>query len=154
ATTFAVLSTMDRLSMGPVYVLAGVWGLFNALDTPARRALIPSLVPRAQAARASSLAATGMVIGMMTGSAIGAVLVAQLGPTVSFAVNALSFLVDVGILATIRVPASPRVARAPGQVRDGLRYLGPNRRLRGPLVVLAVIATLGFNVQASLPGYV
>jgi MFS family permease len=154
ATAFTVLSTMDRLSMGSVYALATVWGLFNALDTPARRALIPALVPRDQAARASSLAATGMLIGMMAGSALGALLVARVGPTVAFAVNALSFAVDVGILASIRVPTSPRVARAPGQVRAGLRYVGRTSRLRDPLLVLAVVATLAFNVQASVPVYV
>jgi MFS family permease len=154
ATAFAVLSTMDRLSMGFVYAMATVWGLFNALDTPARRALIPSLVPRDQAARASSLAATGMLVAMMAGSALGALLVARVGPTVAFGVNALSFAVDVGILATIRVSASPRVARAPGQIRDGLRYVGRTARLRDPLLTLAVIATLAFNIQASVPVYV
>jgi len=154
ATAFAVLSTMDRLSMVAVYALATVWGLFNALDTPARRALIPTLVPRDQAARASSLAATGMLIGMMAGSALGALLMARVGPTVAFGVNALSFAVDVAILATIRVSASPRVARAPGQIRDGLRYVGRTTRLRDPLLTLAVIATLAFNIQASVPVYV
>jgi len=145
---------MDRLSMGSIFALATVWGLFNALDTPARRALIPALVPRDQAARASSLAATGMLVAMLAGSALGALLVARVGPTVAFGLNALSFLVDVGILATIRVAASPRVARAPGQIRDGLRYVGRSNRLRDPLLVLAVIATLAFNVQASVPVYV
>jgi MFS family permease len=154
AAAFAALYMMDSLSMPLIYGLATVWGVFNALDTPARRSLIPALVPREQAARASSLAATGMLIGMTVGSAIGAVLVARVGPGACFAVNALSFLVDVGILATIRVPASPRVARAPGQIRDGLRYLARSSRLRDPLLILAVIATLGFNVQASVPGYV
>jgi MFS family permease len=154
ALAFAAACTVDGLPMGLVYVLAAVWGLFNALDTPARRSLIPALVPRDQAARASSLAATGMLIGMMAGSAIGALLVARVGPTPAFAVNAASFLFDVGILATIRVPASPRVARAPGQIREGLRYIAVTTRLRDPLLVLAIIAILGFNVQASVPGFV
>ena len=154
ATAFAVASIADVLSMGLVYALAAVWGLFNALDTPARRTVIPVLVPRDQAARASSLAATGMLVGMMAGSAIGAVLVARVGPATAFGVNALSFLVDVAILATIRVPASPRVERAPGQIRDGLHYVGRTSRLRDPLLVLAMVATLSFNVQASVPGYV
>jgi MFS family permease len=154
AIAYFVLYTVDSLSMGAIYALASVWGLFNALDTPARRTLIPALVPREQAARASSVAATGMLIGMMSGSAIGALLVARVGPAPAFTLNAASFLFDVGILATIRVPASPRVARAPGQIREGLRYVGRTSKLRDPLLALATIATLGFNVQASVPGYV
>jgi MFS family permease len=154
ATAFAVMSTMELLSLGWVYVLASVWGLFNALDTPARRSLVPMLVPSGQAARASSLAATVMLIGMATGSAVGALLVAHSGPRAAFAVNAASFVIDVAIVATIRVAAVPPVLTARGQIRDGLRYVYRTRRLRDPLILLAAVATLGFSVQTSAPVFV
>ena len=154
ATTFAALSTVDRLSIGWVFVLATAWGLFNALDTPARRAFIPMLVPSGQAARASSLAATIMLIGMAAGSAVGAALVAHSGPADAFAVNALSFLIDVAIVASIRVGASPHVVPGRGQIRDGLRYVYRTRQLRDPLLTLAVVATLGFSIQTSVPVFV
>jgi MFS family permease len=154
AVAFAVASAVDGLSLGLICALATVWGLFNALDTPARRALIPTLVAPAQAARASSLAATGMLIGMASGSALGAILVAHAGPALAFAVNALSFAADVAILAGIRVAPAPRVPRARGQIRDGLRYVLRTRALRDPLSQLAVVATLGFGVQVSVPVYV
>jgi MFS family permease len=140
--------------MGWVFALAATWGLFNALDTPARRAFIPMLVPAGRAARASSLAATVMLIGMAAGSAIGAGLVARGGPTAAFAVNAASFLIDVAIIATIRVGPSPRVAPARGQIRAGLRYVHRTPQLRDPLLVLGVAATLGFSIQTSVPVFV
>lgn len=154
AAALAIVSTMDKLSMGWVYLLASVWGVLNALDTPARRAFIPMLVSSGSAARASSLAATVMLIGMAAGSAVGAALVAHSGPAAAFTVNATSFLIDVAIVATIRVAASPRVVPARGQIRAGLRYVYRTPALRDPLLVLAVAATLGFSIQTSVPVFV
>jgi MFS family permease len=151
ALTYTVVSALDRLTLPWICLLAAVWGVVNALDTPARRALIPMLVPAEQATAASALAGAVMLVGMTAGSALGAVLVATTGVTVTFAVNAASFLADLAILATIRVGASPRVPRAPRQVRDGLAYVWRTPALRGTLLTLAVVATLAFTVQVSVP---
>jgi MFS family permease len=154
ALGYAVASATDSLSLQAIYLLAMVWGVINALDTPARRALVPMLVPRAVAAGASGMTSTVLLLGMTVGSALGAVLVASAGPAVTFAVNAASFLVDVLLLWTIRVGPSPRVARAPGQIRDGLRYVWRAPELRAPLLALAIVATLSFSVQISVPIFV
>ena len=85
------------------------WGMINALDTPARRALAPALVPRDQAASASALTGTVLLIGMTVGSALGGALVAA-GVTAAFAVNAASFAADVVVLSTIQADLSPPAA--------------------------------------------
>lgn len=151
---YAVASASGALDLPLVYLLATLWGLLNALDTPARRALVPMLVPRELAASAGALTGVAMLVGMTAGSAIGATLTGTLGPSVAFAVNAATFLVDVALLCTIRVPPSPLLARAPGQVREGLRYVWRTPALRTPLLALAVIATLAFSVQVSVPIFV
>jgi MFS family permease len=151
ALTYATLSALDRLTLPVVCVLATSWGVVNALDTPARRALVPTLVPVGAASAASAMAGTVMLVGMSAGAALGAVLVTTTGVTAAFAVNAASFLVDVVILSTIRVAASPRVERAPRQVRDGLSYVRHHPVLRRALLALAVVATLAFTVQVSVP---
>jgi MFS family permease len=151
ALTYTLVSAIDGLTLPRICALATVWGVVNALDTPARRALIPMLVPAEHATSASALAGTVMLAGMTAGSALGAALVATTGVTVTFAVNAASFLVDLAILATIRVGASPRVKRAPRQVRDGLAYVWRTPPLRATLLTLAAVATLAFTVQVSVP---
>ena len=151
ALTYALLSGIDRLTLPWICLLATVWGVINALDTPARRALIPTLTPAEQAASASALTGTVMLIGMTAGSALGAALVSTVGPTVTFVANAASFLADLAVLGTIRVGASPRVKRAPRQVRDGLAYVWRTPALRGALLTLGVVATLAFTVQVSGP---
>jgi MFS family permease len=77
--------------------------------------------------------------------------VATAGPAAAFAVNAASFGFDVAVLATIRAGASPRLARAPGQMREGLAYVWRTPRLRLPLLALALLTTLAFTVQVSAP---
>jgi MFS family permease len=151
AVGYALASASGALTMPLICVLATAWGIINALDTPARRALLPLLVRPDQAASASALAGTVLLLGMTAGSALGGVLVITAGATVAFAVNAASFLADVVVLHTIRASVAPLVRRAPRQVRDGLGYVWHTPALRTPLLALAVIATLGFSLQVSVP---
>jgi MFS family permease len=151
AAAYALVSLTGALTLPVIYVLATAWGVINALDTPARRALVPALVPPDQAASASALTGTVLLIGMTAGSALGGALVASAGVTAAFTVNAASFLADVAILSTIRGRNSPQVQRAPRQVREGLSYVAHTPRLRAPLLALALIAPLAFTTQVSVP---
>jgi predicted MFS family arabinose efflux permease len=109
------------------------------------------LVTVHQAASASALSGIVLLLGMTAGSALGAGLVAAAGLAVTFAMNAASFLIDVVLLYTIRVGASPRIPRAPRQMSEGLAYVWRTPRLRMPLLGLAILATLAFTVQVSAP---
>ena len=73
------------------------------------------------------------------------------GVAAAFGLNAASFLLDVVVLATLRVGPSPRVPRAPRQIRDGIEYVRHTPALRTAMLTLAVIATFGFTVQVSVP---
>lgn len=154
AAGYALASLAGVLTLPVICGLATAWGVINALDTPARRALVPVLVPPDQAASASALTGTVLLIGMAAGSALGGVLVAAVGVTAAFAVNAASFFADVAVLNTIRAGKSPRVKRAPRQVREGISYIAHTPALRAPLLTLALIATLAFTVQVSVPALV
>ena len=151
AAAYASASAAGALTMPLIYVLATAWGVINALDTPARRALQPMLVRPEQAASAAALAGIVLLGGMTAGSALGGALVATAGAAVAFAVNAASFLADVVVLASIKPGKSAVVRRAPGQVSEGIRYVWHTPVLRAPLLALAVTATLAFSVQVSAP---
>ena len=123
AAAYALAAGTRRLTLPSICLLATVWGVVNALDTPARRALVPMLVPAEQVASAAALSGVVLLLGMTAGSALGAGLVAAAGPVVAFTVNAVSFEFDVVLLATMRTGASPRIAPAPRQMREGLAYV-------------------------------
>ena len=151
ALGYAASSAAGVLRLPVIYALASTWGVINALDTPARRALVPMLVPYEAAASGAALTGTVLVLGMALGTALGGVLVTVAGAVATFTVNAMSFLVDVAILATIRVAASPRVPRAPRQIREGISYVWQAPPLRSAMLTLAIIAMFAFNVQVSVP---
>lgn len=151
AAGYAVAAATDRLTLPVIGVLAAVWGIVNAVDTPARRALTPQLVPRDAAPAAAALSGTLMLVGMTVGAALGGLLVPAFGAAVAFGINALSFFFDVAVLATLPIGTSPRTPRAPRQVRDGLAHVWRTPALRGPLVVLAAVATTTFSYQVSVP---
>lgn len=148
---YAATAAADALTLPAICLLALTWGLFNALDTPARRALIPMLVGPDLAAAASALTGTVLVLGMTIGTALGAALVATAGATASFAVNSVSFFADVILLATLRTGPSPRVQHAPRQIRDGLSYVWHTPPLRAAMLVLTIISTFAFTMPASVP---
>jgi MFS family permease len=151
AAAYALASLAGVLTLPVIYLLATAWGVINALETPARRALVPALVRPDQAASASALTGTVLLIGMAAGSALGGILVTTVGVTAAFGVNAASFLADVVVLRTIRAGESPKVNRASRQVREGLRYVANRPELRAPLLALALIATGAFTMQVSVP---
>ncbi len=154
AAAYALASLTGTLTLPVIYVLATAWGVINALDTPARRALVPALVPPDQAASASALTGTVLLIGMTAGSALGGALVAAAGVTAAFALNAATFLLDVAVLSTIQAGPSPKVKRAPRQLRDGIGYVAHTPRLRAPLLAMGLIATLAFTTRVSVPTFV
>lgn len=151
ATGYVVAAATDQLTLPVIGVLAAAWGIVNAVDTPARRALTPQLVPPAAAGAAAALSGTMLLVGMTVGAALGGLLVPAFGAAVAFGINALSFFVDVVILATLPIGPSPRTPRAPRQVRDGLANVWHTPALRGPVVVLAAVATTTFSYQVSVP---
>jgi MFS family permease len=151
AAGYAVAAATDRLTLPLIFALATAWGILNALDTPARQALLPALVRGDQAARAAAVSGLVMLVSMTAGSALGAIVVGVAGPAVAFLTNAVSFGLDVVILSTIAVVAPARVGRAPRQLRDGLRYVWRTGRLRRPLLALAVVGALAFTVPVSVP---
>ena len=151
ALAYTAAAAAGVLALPLIYTLASAWGVINALDTPARRALVPILVPNESAASASALTSTALVLGMALGTALGGTVVTVAGAAAAFAVNAASFLLDVVVLTTIRVGASPRVRRAPRQIREGIGYVWQASPLRAAMLTLAIIATFAFTVQVSVP---
>jgi Transmembrane secretion effector len=118
ALSYALVSAAGQLTLPFIYLLAAVWGTINALDTPARRALVPMLVPAEQGRSASALTGTVLLVGMTAGSALGAALVATAGVTVTFAVNAASFLADLAVLGGSLAGMLTAAARGtPGPLR-------------------------------------
>jgi MFS family permease len=154
AAVFAVLTGTHEIRLWTVYVLALALGFVNVFDNPARQSFISEMVPTADLPNAVMLNSVSANMARVLGAAIGGVLAAALGLTLCFAFNALSFAAVLVSLAAMRAPAlfpSRRVTREPGQIRQGLRYVRATPELLIPLIMIAVIGTLAWEFQVSLP---
>lgn len=137
-----------------VYALAVALGAVTALDNPGRRAFVPEMVPALDVANAVGLNSTVFTAARVVGPAIAGIVIAGLGVSWCFFLNAASFVAVIWALAAMR-PSELNVAapvpRARHQLREGLRYSWRNRPVRLALWLTAVVGTFAFNYQVVLP---
>ena len=154
AAAFAVLIAAHAMQLWIVYLLAVALGFVNAFDNPARQSFISEMVPPRDLPNAVTLNSVSMNMARVFGAALGGVLAAAFGLALCFAFNALSFAAVLVSLAAMRAPElfpARRVAKEPGQIRQGLRYVRDTPELLIPLIMIAVIGTLAWEFQVSLP---
>jgi MFS family permease len=137
-----------------VYLLALGLGVVNLFDNPARQSFVSEMVGRDLLPNAVSLNSVIMNSARVIGPAIGGVVILTVGLADCFFINAASFIAVIAALALMR-PAelrrAPPVARAPGQIRAGLRYVAETPALRAPLLAMAVVGVFAFNFTTTLP---
>jgi MFS family permease len=154
AVAFAVLCALDAATVPLVIGLSLLVGCLTAFDNPARQALIGELVPRDQLANAVALNSVSANLARVLGAAVGGGLVAWLGLTAAFVVNAASFvavLISLAVMRSAQLYPADRVLRARGQLREGLRYARRTPALFLPLVMLTITGTLAYEFPVSLP---
>jgi MFS family permease len=147
---FAALPFVD--SAGGLVALAAVTGIATGFFFPAANAAIPNLVPEEELANANSLTVTVDTLAMTVGPVVGALLFTAWGPSVPYAVNAVTFLLSAALLA--RIPASKLRSEDPltrghwRDVADGLKLVVTARPLRTVLIVwnVALIGSGAVNV--------
>ncbi len=147
---FAALPFVDS-AVGLV-VLAAVTGIATGFFFPAANAAIPNLVPEEELANANSLTVTVDTLAMTIGPLAGALLFAAWGPSVPYAVNAVTFLVSAALVA--RIPESSLRSEDPltrghwRDVGDGVKLVLTARPLRTVLIVwnVALIGSGAVNV--------
>jgi MFS family permease len=106
-----------------VIAAAGVVGIGFAIGGPAMHALVPSLVPRAELPVAIAMNSVPFTLARAAGPALGALLVAGVGPAVAFGLAAAGnagFAIALTLIDIRQREALP--ARDPS-VRGGLRHV-------------------------------
>lgn len=156
AGALAVLTLTGEIRVEHVYVVALLLGLVTAVDNPARQVFVPELVGREHLRPAVSINSCVFQLGGLVGPAVGGVVIAGFGAGWAFAANAVGCVVVVVMLARLR-PALlhpvPTVARAPGQLREGLRLVSRTPVLRWPIVLVGVVGVLALSMPVVLSAY-
>ena len=137
-----------------VYGLAFGLGVVTVFDNPARQTFVVELVGEADLKNAVTLYSTLVNLSRIIGPAIAGVLIVSVGLALCFILNGLSYFAVVVMLVLIN-PAKLQITRpaerSKGQLREGWRYIVGSPVLRIALLMLALIGTLTFEFQVSLP---
>jgi MFS family permease len=154
AAVFAVTVGTHAIRLWLVYLLALALGVVNVFDNPARQSFISEMVPPGDLPNAVTLNSVAMNMARVFGAALGGVIAAAIGLALCFACNAASFAAVLASLVAMRKSelfTAERVPKTKRQVRQGLDYVRRTPELLIPLVMIAVVGTLAWEFQVTLP---
>jgi len=154
AAAFAILIATHDIRLWSVYLLAVALGFVNVFDNPSRQSFIAEMVSAGDLPNAVMLNSVAMNMARVFGAALGGVIAAAIGLALCFACNAVSFgavLISLALMHRSELFPARRVARKKGQVRSGLRYVRSTPELLIPLLMIAVVGTLAWEFQVTLP---
>jgi MFS family permease len=154
AIALGVMVVTDTISVWSLFVLAAAFGTVNAFDMPIRSSFVYELVGPDDITSAVGIGSTTNNVARIVGPGIAGVLIAAFGLAVPFLVNGVSFLAITIALLLMRqsefAPKAP-VKREKGQIREGIKVVWADSRLRTPMLMTVVIGMLAYENQISLP---
>jgi MFS family permease len=154
ALALGLLTVTGTVRVWEIGALAILLGLNNAFENPARQSFMLEMVGSDHLRNAVSLNSVLVNVARTIGPAIAGLLIATVGEGVCFLLNAASFLAVIVSLMTLELTTlhpSPPTGRSPGQLREGLRYIRGDRNLAIPLLMMALVGTLAYEFQVTLP---
>jgi MFS family permease len=140
---FALQAFLDLGQLWLLYVLVAIEATLGAINGPARRTFMPTLLPKEQIPAGSALAMLSMHFSVITGPLLAGLIVPLGGLKTCYLVDAITFvaaLYGVFRLPPMR-PEGNQVRPGFAAIVDGFRFLGRSRVLTGVLLA-DVSATL------------
>jgi MFS family permease len=154
ALILGVLVEVSLVRVWMVYILAFCLGMVNVFDNPTRQTFYIEMVGPDNLRNAVTLYSTLVNLARIIGPAIAATLIAAFGLAPCFIINGISYLAVVIMLGMMRANellVTPPVPRAKGQIQEGFKYVISSPVLGSILLVMAIIGTLTYEFQVSLP---
>ena len=157
AVWFAAMLVGGWADLWHVYLFALLRGATQVFDQPARRAMIPSMVPPEAVTNAMALN-TGSVQSMrIAGAAGGGLLMELVNIESGFILTAALYMAGIPLLLLIRTPGHDRQGYRGArlllaEMREALSFARRAPKVRGGLLVAAVYFTLGASfIQVFIP---
>jgi MFS family permease len=154
ALALGLLTLTGAVRLWEIGLLAFLLGINNAFENPARQSFVLELVGAENLRNAVSLNSVLVNVARSVGPAVAGILIATVGESVCFLVNAASFVAVVTSLVRLDRSAlrpSPPAGREKGQLREGLRYVARTPELGIPLLMMGLAGMLAYEFQVSLP---
>lgn len=155
AFALAGLVWSGAVQLWQIYLIGALRGTMMSVNQPTRQALISELVPRESLMNAVALNSATINLTRVFGGALGGLLIGLFGVAGCFFLNGLSFIVVIGALALMQIPAHPNGGRVKENilrsVGAGLRYIQRDAALLGLVLTGLVPMILGMPYLSLLP---
>jgi MFS family permease len=150
----AVVTQLGSTELWVLYALTAISASFSAFDQPARGALVPTLVERAELPAAIALNQMLFQTAAVVGPAVGGLVIASYGVAAAYWVDAMSFAAAIAAAVALRAPR--QVVALPQSIveslLEGVTYVARNRLLLSEMVIDLLAMFFG-SVRALMPFY-
>src|SRR4030095_8714444 len=113
ALTLGALAWSGHARYGHVLVVAVIWGIMSSIDQPARQSLVMELVGRDDLMSAVGLNSASFNGARIIGPSIAGILIARVGLSLGFFLNAIAFVFAIAML--VAIPARRPIPRIAGR---------------------------------------
>jgi MFS family permease len=147
----AAVVLLGHLSILLLFLIAAIFGVFDAVFYPATMTLVPALVSPEQLSAANGVWQLAVEGTMIVGPPLGGLVIGLSGPGPAFLVDAVSFLVAFGALLVVRVTTVPGSSSAPKASGWASLTAGVRTSLANPLLRALMPLTAVLNLAAGGP---
>lgn len=151
----AVLALTGVIEIWHIIALSLFQGFINAVDMPARQALVPELVERREdLANAIAINSTMVNGARLIGPALGGLLIAGIGVAYCFLLDGLSYIAVIAALLAMKVQQR-QVPVSSGnlwqKVKEGFVYSFSSPPIRAILLLSALVSFMGMQYMIFIP---
>jgi MFS family permease len=151
----AALTLARVVTFREILVLAVCQGLINAFDTPLRQIFVGQMVDdREDLGNAIAISSSLANGARLIGPAIAGLVIAGFGEGGCFLIDGLSYLAVIASLLMMRIQplaTRPNKAGMLEQMREGWKYVSGFRPVRALLLLVALLALMGYPYNVLLP---
>ncbi|MGR2754006.1 MFS transporter [Agromyces arachidis] len=143
-----LLLILGHAELWHLYVFAGLLGVVNAIDIPARQTFVADLVSSSDMSNAVALNSASFNAARMIGPALAGVLIVLVGTGWVFVINAITFVAVLVALAKLRgsrLRRMPRPTRERGAFVAGFRYVAGRPDLVVVFAIVFLVGAFGMN---------
>jgi MFS family permease len=157
AVLLGALTIRGAITLGMIYLLTAIQAVAVAFDLPARQALVPNLVPPKDLPNAFSLNSIAQQVGSIVGPALSGLVIASLGQSAVYLINAITFLAVLIALVMMgpvaqQAPAGAKPALNRKGIQEGIHFI-INQPIILSTMIMDFFATFFSSANTLMPLY-
>ncbi len=154
AFIMGILFSLHIIEFWHIALLAGLIGLVNAFDMPARHSFVIEMVGKADLSNAIALNSMIFNIARIIGPIVAGFVVGAWGVGTCFYINGFSFLAVLAGLLFMKGDFTPKNSNHSSlhdSTMDGARYVWQNRKIRNLIILVSVSSLFGVSYMVLMP---